>query len=78
MAIVLIQPACGRADIAGEGAAAGADGLLDNNDLVAFIQLFFDGDARADLGAEGAAPVADGLFDNNDFIVFIDAFFAGC
>jgi trimeric autotransporter adhesin len=76
--IAVTIPPCGRADIAGEGAAAGADGLLDNNDFVAFIQFFFDGDARADLGSEGAAPVADGLFDNNDFVVFIDAFFQGC
>jgi hypothetical protein len=78
-AIVTVTAAgCGPADLAGEGAAIGPDGALDNNDFVAFIQFFFDSDARADLGTQGAEPASDGAFDNNDFVVFISAFFAGC
>jgi uncharacterized repeat protein (TIGR01451 family) len=69
--------ACGVADLGGEGGSEGADSILDNNDFIVFIQLFFAQDARADLGAEGGAAGADGNFDNNDFIVFIQEFFAG-
>lgn len=69
---------CSGADLASEGAAAGGDGILDNNDFVRFIQLFFDSDVQADIGAEGGAAGSDGAWDNNDFIVFIGLFFEGC
>jgi hypothetical protein len=75
---VAIDVQCGPADIGGEGAAEGGDGILDNNDFVVFIQYFFSQDARADLGSEGGAPGSDSVFDNNDFIVFIQFFFEGC
>jgi hypothetical protein len=74
--IARISP-CGAADLGSQGGAEGFDRLLDNNDFIVFIQLFFAGNARADLGAEGGAPGPDTLFDNNDFIVFIQEFFAG-
>jgi hypothetical protein len=73
-----VQVACSGADVGSAGGADGGDGVLDNNDFVRFIQLFFDADARADLGSEGAAAGQDGSFDNNDFVVFIGLFFAGC
>jgi hypothetical protein len=72
---------CGPADIGGEGGAETPDGILDNNDFVVFINLFFSSDAGADLGSEGGAIGSDGSFDNNDFIVFIvfiQFFFEGC
>lgn len=69
---------CGPADLGGEGAAEMADGILDNNDFIVFINYFFALDSRADLGGEGGAEGADGQFDNNDFIVFIGFFFQGC
>jgi hypothetical protein len=69
---------CGPADLGRQGGVAKPDGKLDNNDFVAFIDLFFASDVRADLGAQGGTTGHDGTFDNNDFVVFIDAFFAGC
>ena len=69
---------CGVADVGRQGGVAKPDGALDNNDFVAFIDLFFAGDVRADLGVQGGLPGRDGLFDNNDFIEFIGAFFDGC
>jgi hypothetical protein len=69
---------CGAADVGQQGGFDKPDGALDNNDFVAFIDLFFAGDVRADLGVQGGLPGRDGWFDNNDFIAFIGAFFAGC
>jgi uncharacterized membrane protein len=70
--------ACGAADVGGEGAEAGSDGSLDNNDFIVFIDRFFAEDVRADFGSEGGAAGPDGTFDNNDFIVFIAEFFGAC
>jgi hypothetical protein len=75
----IIRP-CGGADV---GAIGGVytgcgDGVLDNNDFVVFIDLFFNGNVVADVGSVGGVPGADGHFDNNDFVVFIDMFFGGC
>ncbi|HYD02441.1 MAG TPA: VCBS repeat-containing protein, partial [Phycisphaerales bacterium] len=75
----LIDP-CGGADVGATGGVftGCGDGVLDNNDFVVFIDLFFSGNAVADVGTTGGVPGADGRFDNNDFVVFIDMFFAGC
>jgi hypothetical protein len=72
-----VGSACGPADVGGEGGSEGSDNILDNNDFIVFIQLFFAQDPRSDLGAEGGAPGPDNAWDNNDFIVFIQEFFAG-
>jgi len=69
---------CGAADVGRQGGLAKHDGRLDNNDFVAFIELFFAGDVRADVGVQGGVAGRDGVFDNNDFVVFVDAFFGGC
>lgn len=69
---------CGTADVGTQGGGVGPDGLLNNNDFVAFIDLFFSADPRADVGSQGGIAGSDGLFNNNDFVVFIDRFFAGC
>ena len=69
---------CGPGDLGSAGGELGADGQLDNNDFIAFITLFFEGDARADFGSAGGVAGSDGAFDNNDFIAFITAFFANC
>jgi hypothetical protein len=71
-------PRCGSADVGGQGGVGGYDGVLDNNDFVVFIDLFFGTDPLADVGGVGGAEGGDGVFDNNDFVVFIDRFFAGC
>ncbi len=70
--------ACGPADVGRQGGAHGADGVLDNNDFIVFIDLFFSQSPLADRGTTGGVPGSDGAWDNNDFIVFIDQFFAGC
>jgi len=65
------------ADMGSQGGQPGADGVLDNNDFIAFIDYFFNNDPRADVGAQGGVRGVDQKLDNNDFISFIDAFFQG-
>jgi hypothetical protein len=77
VALYLVPP-CGAADVGAQGGTIGFDGLLDNNDFAAFINLFFANDPRADVGSQGGAVGADGQFNNNDFAAFITLFFAGC
>ncbi|HYD01020.1 MAG TPA: GC-type dockerin domain-anchored protein [Phycisphaerales bacterium] len=69
---------CGPADLGQTGGTAGADGVLDNNDFVVFIDYFFAHNNLADMGSTGGVAGADGAWDNNDFVVFIDRFFIGC
>jgi microcystin-dependent protein len=66
------------ADLGTQGGIAGHDGVYDNNDFIAFIELFFSHNAQADTGIQGGLPGHDSMWDNNDFVVFIDRFFAGC
>jgi len=75
--IVAAGPQPPLADVGRQGGLAGADGVLDNNDFVAFIDFFFSNDPRADMGAQGGVRGVDQALDNNDFVVFIDAFFLG-
>ena len=70
--------ACGASDIGSTGGIDGADGQLNNNDFVVFIDRFFGSDPRADVGVTGGVPGTDQQFNNNDFVVFIDQFFAAC
>ncbi len=63
------------ADLGVQGGNAGSDGLLNNNDFIVFVDLFFNANPLADLGQQGGIPGSDGNFDNNDFVVFIDYFF---
>jgi hypothetical protein len=69
---------CGPADVGSQGGVPGPDGLLNNNDFVVFIDMFFNHDAGADLGQQGGIPGADSAWDNNDWVVFINYFFDGC
>ncbi|HYD02427.1 MAG TPA: GC-type dockerin domain-anchored protein [Phycisphaerales bacterium] len=70
-------PVC-AADLGGPGGVPGSDGVLNNNDFIVFIDLFFAHAAAADVGTTGGTPGTDGVWDNNDFVVFIDRFFDGC
>ena len=70
-------PAC-IADVGVAGGGAGHDGMLDNNDFIAFINYFFAQNPIADMGVAGGLPGSDNTWDNNDFIAFITAFFNGC
>jgi hypothetical protein len=47
------------------------DGVLDNADIGAFINLYLAGDLAADM-------TGDGILDNGDIGVFIQRFLAGC
>jgi hypothetical protein len=77
---VTIVFSCGQADVGAQGGVytSCGDGVLDNNDFIAFIDLFFSASPLADRGIQGGIPGTDGAWDNNDFIIFIDQFFAGC
>jgi glucose/arabinose dehydrogenase len=65
------------ADLGAQGGIVGIDGVLDNNDFAAFIDLFFNNDRRADVGEQGGLIGSDNVLDNNDFAAFITAFFGG-
>ncbi|MDP1660382.1 MAG: GC-type dockerin domain-anchored protein [Phycisphaerales bacterium] len=73
-----VRPPCGNTDVGKQGGVRGSDGLLNNNDFVVFIDLFFEHDPRADFGSQGGVAGSDGQWDNNDFVVYIDEFFFGC
>jgi len=66
------------ADLGSQGGRAGNDGVLDQNDMVAFIDHFFSRDFLADVGRQGGLPGPDGQLDSNDFVIFIDSFMSGC
>jgi hypothetical protein len=51
--------------------------VLDNNDFIVFIDLFFRQSVLADVGVQGGTAGSDGVWDNNDFVVFINFFFSG-
>ena len=82
---VRIVPFCPRGgcvacpgDFGSQGGVIAPDGHLDNNDFIAFIDLFFTAAPSADVGKQGGLAGHDALWDNNDFIVFIERFFEGC
>ena len=58
------DPTCGPADVNG-------DGVVDNGDIGAFINLFLANDPAADVNG-------DGIIDNGDIGAFITLFLAGC
>lgn len=66
------------ADIGTAGGVMAADGTIDNNDYVVFINEYFNNTLIADVGVVGGVRGSDGVLDNNDWIVFINEFFAGC
>jgi len=68
---------CTSADLGRQGGVPGADGDLDNNDFIVFIDYFFQHNPAADMGRQGGVSPGDAAFDNNDFVVFIDRFFGG-
>ncbi|MFT3685821.1 MAG: GC-type dockerin domain-anchored protein [Phycisphaerales bacterium] len=77
--IYVVHPLiCGPADLGRQGGLPRGDGRLDNNDFIAFINLFFANEAEADLGGPGGLTGQDGQLNNNDFIAFISLFFNGC
>ncbi|MGH7130683.1 MAG: GC-type dockerin domain-anchored protein, partial [Phycisphaerales bacterium] len=76
---VRIGFACNSADPAGLGGTLGPDGGFTPDDLVVFLDGFFNGDlAIADVASLGGTVGPDGLLTVDDIIVFLAAFFAGC
>lgn len=53
-----------------------SNGVVDNDDLVSFIDAFFALSRSADIGSQGGSATPDGAHDNNDFIVFINWIFS--
>ncbi|MFT3684434.1 MAG: GC-type dockerin domain-anchored protein [Phycisphaerales bacterium] len=65
-------------DFGAAGGITAQDNRYDNNDFIAFINLFFNHNLLADIGRAGGVPGSDGSLDNNDFIEFINRFFVPC
>ncbi|MFT3684853.1 MAG: GC-type dockerin domain-anchored protein [Phycisphaerales bacterium] len=75
---IKVPTVCG-ADVGSAGAVLGPDGMLDNNDFIAYIGAFFANDLLiSDVGKAGGVTGPDNQLDNNDFIAFINVFFSGC
>jgi hypothetical protein len=72
-----VQQRCGGADLSENGAGPCVDGVLDNNDFIAFVSLFFANDPRANL-APAQFPGEPEVWDNEDFIRFIQLYFEAC
>jgi hypothetical protein len=74
--IIRLTRAC-WADVAGPGLSSIADGSVDGDDFIAFINAFAAGEPLADIASGGDAG-PDGIVDGSDFIAFLNAFAAGC
>jgi hypothetical protein len=68
---------CTAADIAGPGNSE-PDGALTADDLIRFVNWFFDSDLRADIAGTGQSPSPDAQFTSDDLIAFVNTFFTGC
>jgi len=69
---------CSIADLVGGDGNPPADGSVDGNDFVSFLNAFGAGDPLADLVGGDGNPPSDGSVDGNDFQAFLNAFAAGC
>lgn len=65
-------------DFASAGGQIGRDRIRDNNDLVAFVNLYFANSHSADIASAGAVVGGDGWLDINDFVVMLDLVFTPC
>ncbi|MGH7131405.1 MAG: GC-type dockerin domain-anchored protein [Phycisphaerales bacterium] len=67
------------ADVAGLGGSAGGDGSLTPDDLVYFLQQFFNNNlAVCDIAILGGNPGADGQITPDDLVYFLNLFFNNC
>jgi hypothetical protein len=70
---------CGVADIATVGGGLGRDGSITADDLIIFLNAFFNNNlAVADIARAGGQTVPDGQLSADDIIAFLASFFAGC
>lgn len=70
--------ACTRSDVAGGNQAAGADGQLTADDIIAFLGFYFANDTRADVAGPNQSTTPDGSLTADDILVFLNRYFAGC
>ena len=67
------------ADVAQLGGSPGADGQLTPDDLVLFLQQFFNNNlAVCDIATLGGNPGADGQITPDDLVLFLSLFFSNC
>lgn len=67
------------ADVAGLGGSAGGDGQLTPDDLVYFLQQFFNNNlAVCDIAILGGNPGSDGQITPDDLVYFLSLFFSNC
>ncbi|MGH7133003.1 MAG: GC-type dockerin domain-anchored protein [Phycisphaerales bacterium] len=70
---------CGIADVAGVGGTTGPDTQLTADDIVAFLDAFFNNNlAMADLTGVGATGPPDNQVSVDDIVLFLARFFEGC
>ncbi len=65
------------ADIVGAGGMPPSDGIVDGDDIIAFINSFGAGESTADIVNGSGQEPPDGIVDGSDFIAFINAFAEG-
>jgi len=66
------------ADIAGAGQGTIPDGELTADDLIVFLNNYFNGNLRVDVAGPGQSQTPDGQLTADDIIVFNNYFFLGC
>ena len=70
---------CNPADLVGLGGVPQPDGVITPDDLVRFLDAFFNNDrVTADIATVGGTLGPDGQLTADDVVVFLQQFFAGC
>ncbi|MGH7132812.1 MAG: GC-type dockerin domain-anchored protein [Phycisphaerales bacterium] len=76
---VVEVPVTCTADVAGLGGSIGPDGQLTVDDIIIFLDAFFNNNlAVADVAVLGGAAGHDGQLTADDIILFLGSFFSGC
>ncbi|MFN7395615.1 MAG: GC-type dockerin domain-anchored protein, partial [bacterium] len=68
----------GISDVSCPCQSVGSDNALTADDIIVYLNWFFDGDTRADVAGPGQSTTPDTQFTADDIIVFLNRFFAGC
>jgi hypothetical protein len=70
---------CNRADVAGLGGSLGPDGTNTPDDLLVFLNAFFNnGTTIADIASLGGGLTPDGQLTVDDLVAYLSFFFAAC
>lgn len=77
--ITIITRAQCLADVAGLGGSLGANGSLEVDDIVVYLNQFFANNLLvADIAGLGGTEGRDGQMSVDDLVLFLNRFFAGC